>query len=121
MVAFCGLSEKLTTPVTFLVYDDNQLDIVPLPLVCPTVRTKTHRRLLPSRRRIAFKSVDYLLLVGYTVIAINHVVQSKFQGGALPDFALRKREGVIILKRLTIIIDEAGEKGCGLVRSVAIS
>jgi hypothetical protein len=56
--------------------------------------------------------------VGYTVIAINHIVQSKFQS-AIPDFGLKKRDGIIILKRLTIIGDEAGEKaGFGLVRSL---
>jgi hypothetical protein len=52
--------------------------------------------------------------VGYTVIAINHVVQGKFQQPA-PDFGLRKRDGVIILRRLTIVLDEANEKGFGLV------
>lgn len=57
-----------------------------------------------------------IFTVGYTVIAVNHVVQSKFQA-AIPDFALRKREGIIILKRLTIVLDDAGEKGCGLVSS----
>ncbi|KAF8310928.1 PHP domain-like protein, partial [Clavulina sp. PMI_390] len=51
--------------------------------------------------------------VGYTVIALNHIVQSKFTN-SVPDLALQKRDGVIILKRLTIILDEAGEKGCGL-------
>lgn len=54
-----------------------------------------------------------VFLVGYTVIAVNHVVQSKFQG-AIPDFALRKYDGVIILKRLTIVLGDE-EKGCGLV------
>lgn len=57
---------------------------------------------------------SHLFLVGYTAIAVNHIVQSKFQG-AIPDLSLRKRDGVIILKRLTIVLDEAGEKGCGLV------
>jgi hypothetical protein len=59
---------------------------------------------------------SHIFLVGYTVVAVNHVVQSKFQG-AISDFSLRKRDGVIIVKRLTVVLDEAGEKGCGLVRA----
>lgn len=78
-----------------------------------------HCELLRLMSVYSFQCCAFESIVGYTVIAVNHVIQSKFQG-AIPDFALRKRDGVIILKRLTIILDEAGEKGCGLVRLAII-
>jgi len=59
--------------------------------------------------------------VGYSTIALNHVVQSKFDpkvhsSKRLDEFlrGLKERDGVVILKRLTIVLDEASEKGFGL-------
>ncbi|KAF9512916.1 hypothetical protein BS47DRAFT_1329986 [Hydnum rufescens UP504] len=73
----------------------------------------------PERHSLEAR-IDALVHLGYTVIAINHVVQSKFQQPA-PDFGLRKRDGVIILRRLTIVLDEASEKGFGLTNNNASS
>ncbi len=64
-----------------------------------------------------------ILSVGYTVLALTQNVMSKIEPKAhvntldvlLPN--LRKREGVLILKRLTIELDGESEKGFGLVRS----
>jgi ribonuclease P/MRP protein subunit RPP1 len=61
-------------------------------------------------------------LVGYTVIALCQTVNKKieknhvnFLDEILP--GLKKRDGVLILKRLNIILDSDSEKGFGLVRS----
>ena len=61
--------------------------------------------------------------VGYTVLALNQVVESKIDPKThvnvleplLP--LLKKRQGILLLKRLTIVLDEASEKGFGLVRA----
>ncbi len=48
------------------------------------------------------------------MIAINHEVRGSFQS-PVPSYDLRPREGVVILRRLTIVVDESNEKGFGLV------
>lgn len=60
--------------------------------------------------------------VGYTVLAFNQTVQKKIDikvhvnilDGLLGQ--LKKRNGIVFLKRLTIVLDESSEKGFGLVR-----
>ena len=67
------------------------------------------------------------MLVGYTVFAFNQTVERKvdpktFVNTLDPLFGqLRKRDGVVYLKRLTIVLDEESEKGFGLVRSCPTS
>ncbi|PCH37146.1 PHP domain-like protein [Wolfiporia cocos MD-104 SS10] len=64
--------------------------------------------------------IDLLEHLGYTVIAFNHVVQRKIDPKThvnvlVPLLAqLRKRTGILMLKRLTIVLDEESEKGFGL-------
>ncbi|RDX55500.1 PHP domain-like protein [Lentinus brumalis] len=59
-------------------------------------------------------------LVGYTVFAFNQTIERKvdpktFVNTLDPLFGqLRKRDGVVYLKRLTIVLDEESEKGFGL-------
>lgn len=63
------------------------------------------------------------MTVGYTAIAFNQNVASKVDPKSHVNILdplldqLRKREGVLYLKRLTIELDEDSEKGNGLVRS----
>jgi ribonuclease P/MRP protein subunit RPP1 len=63
--------------------------------------------------------------VGYTVLALNQTVQSSFNSSTHFNYLeelvkkLKKREGIIILKRLTINLDNASEKGTGLVSWIA--
>ncbi|KAF8552339.1 hypothetical protein OG21DRAFT_1498513 [Imleria badia] len=64
--------------------------------------------------------IDLLVHLGYTVIALNQTVEKKIDPKThvnilhtlLPQ--LKKRIGVVFLKRLTIHIDEDSEKGFGL-------
>ncbi|KAF8136986.1 PHP domain-like protein [Boletus edulis] len=64
--------------------------------------------------------IDLLVHLGYTVIALNQTVEKKIDPKThvnildelLPQ--LKKRTGVVFLKRLTINIDEDSEKGFGL-------
>ncbi|CCM05297.1 uncharacterized protein FIBRA_07511 [Fibroporia radiculosa] len=64
--------------------------------------------------------LDLLVHLGYTVFAFNQSVQRKVDpknhvNVLDPLLAqLRKREGVALLKRLTIVLDEESEKGFGL-------
>ncbi|KIM28843.1 hypothetical protein M408DRAFT_8613 [Serendipita vermifera MAFF 305830] len=68
------------------------------------------------------KRIDVLNAVGYTVLALNQTIQSSFSANGHVNFLdelvkrLKKREGVIILKRLTIVLDDASEKGTGLAK-----
>lgn len=61
------------------------------------------------------------MLVGYTVLAFNQIVETKVDPKIHTNILdpllaqLRRREGVLYLKRLTIVLDEASEKGNGLV------
>ena len=60
-------------------------------------------------------------VVGYTVLAFNQTVQKKVDPKTHVNVLdallqqLRKRVGVVFLKRLTIVLDEESEKGFGLV------
>ena len=59
--------------------------------------------------------------VGYTVIAFTQTIESSFSSSGHVNYLeeavrrLKKREGVMFLKRLTILLDDASEKGTGLV------
>jgi ribonuclease P/MRP protein subunit RPP1 len=61
--------------------------------------------------------------VGYSVLAFNQCIKTKVEPktfvNALDPLLrqLKKRPGVVYLKRLTIVLDEDSEKGFGLVRS----
>ena len=65
-------------------------------------------------------------VVGYNAIAFNQVVHKKIDpktfvnGIDLLLERLRKRSGIIYLKRLTIVLDEDSEKGFGLVRALSL-
>ena len=65
------------------------------------------------------------MAVGYNAIAFNQIVHKKidpktFVNGIDPLLEhLRKRAGIIYLKRLTIVLDEDSEKGFGLVRALS--
>ncbi|KAF9233625.1 RNase P subunit p30-domain-containing protein, partial [Melanogaster broomeanus] len=64
--------------------------------------------------------VDLLVHLGYTVLAFNHTIEKKIDpkthvhilDSLIPQ--LKKRTGVVFLKRLTISIDEDSEKGFAL-------
>ena len=63
------------------------------------------------------------MLVGYTVLGFNQIVETKVDPKTHINIIdpllgqLRKRAGVLYLKRLTVVLDEISEKGNGLVRS----
>ncbi|KIJ18020.1 hypothetical protein PAXINDRAFT_129239 [Paxillus involutus ATCC 200175] len=64
--------------------------------------------------------VDLLVHLGYTVIAFNQTIEKKIDPKTHVNILLslvpqvKKRTGVVFLKRLTINIDEDSEKGFGL-------
>ncbi|KAH8078742.1 PHP domain-like protein [Cristinia sonorae] len=64
--------------------------------------------------------IDFLVHLGYTVIAFNQTVQKKVDpkthANVLASLLLhlRKRESIAYVKRLTIVLDEDSEKGFGL-------
>jgi len=64
--------------------------------------------------------VDLLVHLGYTVIAFNQIEHKKIDPKTHVNVLdpllvlLRKRPGIVFLKRLTIILDEDSEKGFGL-------
>ncbi|KAK7054167.1 RNase P subunit p30-domain-containing protein [Favolaschia claudopus] len=64
--------------------------------------------------------LDLLVHLGYTVIALNQTVQSvvnpKSHVNILDPLLaqLRPRQGIVLLKRLTIVLDQDSEKGFGL-------
>ncbi|THH13909.1 hypothetical protein EW146_g6372 [Bondarzewia mesenterica] len=66
--------------------------------------------------------LDLLVHLGYTVLALTQTVHKKvdpktFVNALDPLLGqLRAREGIVYLKRLTIVLDEDSEKGFGLVR-----
>jgi ribonuclease P/MRP protein subunit RPP1 len=61
--------------------------------------------------------------VGYTVLAFNQCIKTKVEPKTFVNILdpllrqVKKRQGIIYLKRLTILLDEDSEKGFGLVRS----
>ena len=65
--------------------------------------------------------------VGYTAIAFNQIEHKKIDPKTHFNFLdpllvlLRRRPGIVFLKRLTIVLDEDSEKGFGLVRLFATS
>ncbi|KAG6843825.1 hypothetical protein H0H87_012884 [Tephrocybe sp. NHM501043] len=64
--------------------------------------------------------VDLLIRLGYTVIAFNQLVHKRVDQKSHVNTAqalvsqLKKRPGIICLRRLSIILDEDSEKGFGL-------
>lgn len=62
-----------------------------------------------------------LLVVGYAVIAFNQQVKSKIDPKSHVNtldpllMQLRRRQDIIFLKRLTLLLDEDSEKGTGMV------
>jgi len=69
--------------------------------------------------------VDLLVHLGYTVLAFNQTVNKRVDPkthlNVLDNLfeRLRKRSGVVFLKRITIVLDEDSEKGFGLASSSA--
>ena len=69
---------------------------------------------------------DNILQVGYSVLALTQTIEKKFDAKAHVDAVeglksqLRERQGIVYLKRLTIILDEDSEKGFGLVRAFTL-
>jgi hypothetical protein len=65
--------------------------------------------------------------VGYTVLALTQTARSKveprtFVNALDPLLAqLRTRPGIVLLTRLTIVLDADSEKGFGLVRDISHS
>lgn len=63
--------------------------------------------------------------MGYTVIALNQTVQTavvpKSHVNILENLVaqLKPRPGIVLLKRLTIILDQDSEKGFGLVSDLS--
>lgn len=64
--------------------------------------------------------------VGYSVIAFEQKVYSKVDAKTHANSLdpllkqLRKRENIVYLKRLTLVLDEESEKGNGMVRNIAL-
>ncbi|KAL4251140.1 RNase P protein component 3 family protein [Abortiporus biennis] len=69
--------------------------------------------------------IDLLSHLGYTIIAFNQTVQKKVDPKSFANTLnpllsqLRKRDGILYLKRLTIVLDEESEKGFGLINANA--
>ena len=65
--------------------------------------------------------------VGYTVVALNQTVQTCFSPNGHVNYLeelsrrLKRRDGLVILKRLTILLDDASEKGTGLVHQYVLT
>ncbi|OCH91756.1 PHP domain-like protein [Obba rivulosa] len=75
---------------------------------------------------IAIESrIDLLIHLGYTIFAFNQTVERKvdpkvhFNAVDALLGQLRKRDGIVYLKRVTIVLDEESEKGFGLTNSNA--
>jgi ribonuclease P/MRP protein subunit RPP1 len=64
----------------------------------------------------------WVCIVGYTVFAFNQSIESAFTGHGHINYLdsliqqLKPRDGVVYLKRLTILMDDMSDKGTGLVR-----
>ncbi|KAI0650330.1 PHP domain-like protein [Trametes meyenii] len=64
--------------------------------------------------------LELLVHLGYTVVAFNQIVERKVDPKTHVNILdlllgqLRKRPGLVFLKRLTIVLDEESEKGFGL-------
>ncbi|KAI0037121.1 PHP domain-like protein [Vararia minispora EC-137] len=69
--------------------------------------------------------IDLLVYLGYTVLAFTQTVQKKVEQRTHINILdpllsqLRKREGIVYLKRITIVLDEESEKGFGLTNTNA--
>lgn len=100
------------------------------PLFSPAQLAAIQARLDLLVHRASFPSlhsylVDILIggLVGYSVLAFNQCIKSKVEPKTFINtldpllLQMKKRPGVVYLKRLTIVLDEDSEKGFGLVRS----
>ncbi|KAG8833258.1 hypothetical protein FRC17_011033 [Serendipita sp. 399] len=79
--------------------------------------------LFPSAQVEAIeRRIDVLVHLGYTVLALNQIIQTCFSPNGHINYLnelvrkLKRRDGIIILKRLTIILDEGSEKGTGLTK-----
>ncbi|KIJ56207.1 hypothetical protein M422DRAFT_219375 [Sphaerobolus stellatus SS14] len=64
--------------------------------------------------------IDLLVHMGYAVLALNQIMQTKIDAkthvnwleGLVPK--LKKRQGILILKRLTVVLDEESDRGNGV-------
>ncbi|CAE6505982.1 unnamed protein product [Rhizoctonia solani] len=60
--------------------------------------------------------LDVLTHLGYTIVALNYTVHGKIDPATHvnPLLAVPARQDLVILRRLTIVLDESSEKGFGL-------
>lgn len=69
------------------------------------------------------RKIDVLSHLGYTVFALNQTIQTCFSPNGHVNYLeelskrLKVRDGIVILKRLTILLDDASEKGIGLTKN----
>ncbi|KZT06706.1 PHP domain-like protein [Laetiporus sulphureus 93-53] len=74
----------------------------------------------PAQISVIERRIDLLVHLGYTVFALNQTVRSKVERKTHVNIIdplvaqLRERTGVVILKRITIVLDEDSEQGYGL-------
>ncbi|CAE6488979.1 unnamed protein product [Rhizoctonia solani] len=60
--------------------------------------------------------LDVLAHLGYTIVALNYTVQGKIDPATHvnPLLSVPARKDLVVLRRLTIVLDESSEKGFGL-------
>ncbi|KAI5117601.1 hypothetical protein M0805_006714 [Coniferiporia weirii] len=89
----------------------------------PTVQAQTSQQIVvfsPAQILKLESRIDLLARLGYSVIAFNQTVTSRVDSKSHINVLnpllkqLRDRQGVLFLKRLTIVLDEDSEKGNGL-------
>ncbi|KAI0051542.1 PHP domain-like protein [Auriscalpium vulgare] len=79
----------------------------------------------PAQINAVEARIDLLVHLGYSVIAFNQTVSKKVEQRTFINTLdallsqLRKRPGIVYLKRLTIVLDEDSEKGFGLTNANA--
>ncbi|KAF8879267.1 RNase P subunit p30-domain-containing protein [Infundibulicybe gibba] len=77
----------------------------------------------PAQVNVLEERVDLLVRLGYSVIAFTQTVHKKVESKSHVNFlegllaTLRKRPGIVFLKRLNIILDHDSEKGFGLINA----
>ncbi|KAG9097149.1 hypothetical protein FS749_006975 [Ceratobasidium sp. UAMH 11750] len=72
--------------------------------------------LSPSDLDAINSRLDTLVHLGYTIVALNYTVEGKIDPATHvnPLLSVPSRKDIVVLRRLTIILDEGSEKGFGL-------
>ncbi|KAG8901363.1 hypothetical protein FRB99_005373 [Tulasnella sp. 403] len=75
--------------------------------------------LTPKDQSVLDARIDLLVHLGFTVIALNQTVRGAYNPTLHPNTLLgvKPRDGILILRRLTIVLTDESDKGCGLVNS----